>query len=702
MPLDAIPINAGRRVVHAACPHDCPDTCAMLVTVQNGKAVEIRGDPAHPTTDGTLCTKVARYLDRTYAPDRVLHPMRRIGRKGEGRFARISWDDALDEIAERFTAIVKTDGPQAIVPYSYCGTMGLIQGSSMDRRFFHRLGASLLDRTICATAGKAGWVSVIGASVGMDLEQFENSRLILIWGSNPVTSNLHLWTRVQEAKRRGARIVAIDPYRSATAEKCHEHIALLPGTDAALAFGVMHLLIAENRLDRDYIDRYTVGFEALAARAAEWTPERVAATCGIPIEQLLRLARDYGTIKPAAIRLNYGMQRAHGGGNAVRAVACLPALVGAWRDPAGGALLSSSGTYPVDHVALERPDLTRNAPRTINMSAIGDALLDADDPPISAIFVYNSNPLAVAPDSAKVTQGFARDDLLCVVHEIFQTDTADYADILLPATTQLEQTDIHSSYGHLYALANNAAIAPLGDALPNTEVFRRLAAKMGFDEPCFSDSDEALAQQAYRWDDPRALGLDWETLKSDGWQRLNVPAVYAPFAQGNFPTASRKCELWSEKLRAQGQDPLPAVLLPRESAATNAALAARYPLAFISPPARNYLNSSFANLPAFVAEEKTPRLEIHPDDAHRRSIRTGDVVRIFNDRGTFTATARVTDRARRGVVVAPSIWWRKLALDGENANAVTGQALTDLGRAATFYDCLVEVAPAHIKDRQPL
>jgi len=675
----------------------------MLVTVENGKAIEIRGDPAHPPTDGKLCTKVARYLDRTYSPDRVLHPMRRVGRKGEGRFARVSWDEALDEIAERFTAIVKSaDGPQAIVPYSYCGTMGLVQSQSMDRRFFHRLGASLLDRTICATAGKAGWVSVIGASVGMDLEQFENSRLIVIWGSNPVTSNLHLWTRVQEAKRRGARIVAIDPYRSATAEKCHEHIALLPGTDAALAYGIMHVLIADDLVDRDYIERYTVGFDALAARAAEWTPERAAQTCGIAPDQVLRLAHDYGTIKPAAIRLNYGMQRAHGGGNAVRAVACLPALVGAWRDPAGGALLSSSGTFPVDGAALERPDLIRGAPRTINMSAIGDALLHAGDPPIKAIFVYNSNPLAVAPESAKVTCGFAREDLFCVVHEIFQTDTADYADILLPATTQLEQTDVHSSYGHLYAVANNPAIEPLGEALPNTEVFRRLAARMGFDEPCFSESDEDIARGALRWTDARAQGLDWETMKQNGWQRLNVPRAYAPFAQGNFPTPSRKCEFRSEKLRAQGHDALPEVLLPRESAATNVNLAKRYPLAFISPPARNFLNSSFANLPAFVTEEKTPRLDIHPDDAKARGIASGDAVRIFNDRGAFTATARVTDRARPGVVVAPSIWWRKLAAGGENANAVTGQALTDLGRAATFYDCLVEVAPAHARDRQPL
>jgi anaerobic selenocysteine-containing dehydrogenase len=572
--------------------------------------------------------------------------------------------------------------------------MGLLQGSSMDRRFFHRLGASLLDRTICSAAGKAGWGAVIGASIGMDMEAYVDSRLILIWGSNPITSNLHFWTRAQEAKRRGARLVAIDPYRSATAEKCHEHIAPLPGTDAALAFGIMHLLIENAHIDRDYIERHTIGFDALAERVREWTPDRVASTCGIPREQIVRLAQDYGTIKPAAIRLNYGMQRIRGGGNAVRAVACLPALVGAWRDPAGGALLSSSGTFPVNAQALERPDLIQGSPRTINMSAIGDALLDARDPPIRAIYVYNSNPAAVAPDSSRVIAGFSREDLFCVVHEIFKTDTADYADILLPATTQLEQIDVHSSYGHLYAVANNPAIAPIAEALPNTEVFRRLAARMGFDDPCFSESDDALASAAFRANDARAQGIAWETLKEAGWQRLNVPHPYAPFANGNFPTRSGKCEFWSDALAAEGQDPLPAYLPPRESAASNPALAERYPLAFLSPPARNFLNSSFANLPAFVAEEKTPHLDIQADDATARGIATGDPVRVFNDRGSLLAIARVTDRARPGVVVAPSVWWRKLAPGGENANAVTSQALTDLGRAATFYDCLVEVRPA--------
>jgi len=664
----------------------------MLVTVDGGRAVAIQGAPDHPPTQGTLCTKVARYLERTYSDQRLLHPMKRIGRKGEGRFARIGWDEALDTIASRFGDIVREHGAEAILPYSYAGNMGLLQYGSMDRRFFHRLGASLLDRTICASAGKAGWTAVIGAAMGMDVERYVDSRLIVIWGSNAIASNLHFWTRAQEAKRRGARLVAIDPLRSATAEKCHEHIALMPGTDAALAYGVMHVLIRDGRIDRDYVERYTLGFDALARRAADWTPQRVAATCRIPVEQVERLAYDYGTTRPAAIRLNYGMQRTAGGGNAVRAVACLPALVGAWRDAAGGALLSSSGTYPIDARALERPDLMRGEPRTINMSALGDALTAAS-PPVRALFVYNSNPVAVAPESSKVVEGMKRDDLFVVVHELFQTDTADYADILLPATSQLEHFDVHHSYGHLYVQVNHPSIAPLGEALPNTELFRRLAARMGFDEPALAESDESMARALFRRDDPRSATLDFDGLMRDGFRRLAVPECYAPFAEGRFPTPSGRCEFWSERLRERGDDPLPAVILPRESTDTDPALGARYPLAFISPPARNFLNSSFANLPAFLAEERTPRLLVHPDDAAKRGIATGMQVRAFNDRGAFVAEAQVSDRTRPGVVVAPSIWWRKLAPGGENANAVTSQALTDLGRAATFYDCLVEVQP---------
>ncbi|HTP47140.1 MAG TPA: molybdopterin oxidoreductase family protein [Casimicrobiaceae bacterium] len=692
MPLDPAVTAPGRTVVRAACPHDCPDTCALEITVENGRAIRVDGAADHPTTRGVLCTKVARYLERTYSSERVLYPLRRTGRKGSRSFERMSWDEALDTISTRFKEIAASaDGPQAILPYSYAGTMGLLQYCSMDRRFFHRLGASLLDRTICSTAGKAGYVATIGASIGTDIEQFENAKLILIWGSNPIVSNLHLWSRVQEAKRRGAKLVAIDPYRSLTAEKCQVHLAPLPGTDAALALGMMHVLIAEDLLDHDYIDRYTLGFDALRQRVREYPPERAAQITGLPAADIVGLARDYGTIKPAAIRLNYGMQRHAGGGMAMRTAACLPALVGAWREPAGGALLSSSGAYPVNSKALERPDLIWNNPRTINMSAIGDALLETRNPPIRAIYVYNSNPLAVAPESAKVVAGFSREDLFCVVHDVFLTDTADYADIVLPATTQLEHLDVHSSYGHLYVLANNPAIAPLGEAKPNTEVFRLLAARMGFGEDCFRESDEDIARNAFLPDHPRLRGLDWEKLRTEGWRRLDVPTPFAPFAQGSFPTPSGKCEFYSESLKQQGIDPLPTYIPPRESAASNPALAAKFPLAIISPPARHALNSTFANLPVFIEHEQTPWLDIHPDDAAARGIADGDQVRVFNGRGSLRLTARVSTRSRTGVVVALSIWWRKLSPDGNNANALTGQALTDLGRAATFYDCLVEV-----------
>jgi anaerobic selenocysteine-containing dehydrogenase len=466
----------------------------MLVTVKDGVAVKIQGDPTMPFTRGTLCTKVAHYLERTYSPDRILFPQKRVGKKGEGRFRRIGWDEALDEIAARLKAAA-ADDPQTILPCSYAGTMGMLQYSSMDRRFFHRLGASQLDRTLCSSAGKAGIKATLGGSYGMDPERFDESKLILIWGSNPIVSNLHFWSRAQEAKRRGAKLVAIDPYRSLTAEKCSQHIALLPGTDAALALGMMHVLITEELIDRDYVERYTVGFEALKKRVlAEYDPARAAAICGIPVEEVVQLARDYGRTKPAGIRLNYGMQRHAGGGIAARTIACLPALVGAWRDPAGGIVLTTADFYGFDHAKLERPDLLKKKTRVINHAALGDALTAAQ-PPVRAMIVYNNNPVAVCPDSTKVVAGFSREDLFTVVMDSFMTDTADYADIVLPATTQLEHLDVHKSYGHLYVLANNPAIAPVGESLPNIEVFRRLAARMGFDDPCFRDSDDDVARR---------------------------------------------------------------------------------------------------------------------------------------------------------------------------------------------------------------
>jgi anaerobic selenocysteine-containing dehydrogenase len=692
-------LEVERRLVRAACPHDCPDTCAMQITVEDGVAVKVEGAKDHPFTQGTLCTKVSRYLERTYSKERVLFPLKRRGPKGsagsgKSGFTRISWDEALATIADKFRAVA-ADDPQGILPYDYAGTMGYVQSHSMGMRFFHRLGASLLERTICSSAGKAGMKITLGGSFGMDPERFDEAKLILIWGSNPIVSNLHLWSRVQEAKRRGAKVIAIDPYRSLTAEKCSEHLAPLPGTDGALALGLMHVIIGEERIDRDYVAKHTLGFEQLKARVREYPPEKVAAITGLAAEKIVALAREYADTRPAAIRLNYGMQRHAGGGMAVRNVTCLPALTGAWRDAAGGVSLSTGGFFDMNAAKLERADLLPRGkpPRSINMVAIGDALLEAK-PPLRALYVYDSNPVAVAPDSRRVIAGFSRADLFTVVHEVFLTDTCDYADIVLPATTQLEHTDIHSAYGHLYVLANNPAIAPLGEALPNSEVFRRLAARMGFNEDCFRDSDEDICRQALGAANPRMQGIEWEALKAKGWQRLNLPERFAPFAEGNFATPSGKCEFYSETAKGMGMDPLPAFIPPRESAQSNPALAKQYPLAIISPPNRHFLNSSFANLPFAIAEAGEPSLDIHPADAAARGIAEGDTLRIFNDRGAFSAKARVSGRARRGVVVALSVWWKKLSPDGKNANDITSQALTDIGRGATFYDCLVEVERA--------
>ncbi len=678
---------SGTRTVRGACPHDCPDTCALRITVQDGRVVKVAGDPDHPPTHGALCTKVSRYPERSYSADRVLTPLKRVGRKGEGRFEPCSWDEALDDIAARLKAIAARD-PQAILPYSYAGTMGLVQGDGMSARFFHRLGASLLDRTICSSAGGEALTAAYGLPVGMHAEHFAESRLIIIWGSNSITSNLHFWTFAQQAKRAGAKLICIDPRRTETAEKCHQHIALLPGTDGALALGLMHELIANDALDHDYLARHVSGWPELRARALLWPPERAASECGITADEVRGLARDYAATKPAAIRLNYGMQRVRGGGNAVRLIAMLPCITGAWRHRAGGLLLSSSGWFrPRMRAAwLQRPDLLgERRPRTINMSTIGDDLLRetsaAFGPQVEAVVVYNSNPVAVAPESAKVARGFAREDLFCVVLEHFLTDTADHADYVLPATTQLEHWDAHRAYGHTYAMLNEPAVPPLGQARSNAEIFRQLAARMGYTEPCFADSDETLARGAF---DPEHV--DPAALAAQGWAKLKI--AEAPFAEGGFPTPDGKARAG----KAPGLD-VPDYVPNYEGPRSAPELAARYPLAMISPPARHFLNSSFVNVPSLRAAEREPLLEMHPQDAAARGITTGATVRVFNERGEYLCKADVNERARPGVVNGLGVWWRKFGLAGTNVNQLTHQRLTDIGRAPTFYDCLVEVQP---------
>ena len=685
-------------VVRAACPHDCPDTCAMLVTVENRRAVKVAGDPDHPFTQGFLCAKVNRYVERTYHADRLTTPLRRIGAKGEGKFAPISWEEALDTIATRLRGIIHSpDGAQAILPYSYAGTMGMVQGNSMDFRFFHLLGASKLDRTICSTPGKVGMQMTVGANIGADPEGIPESDLVLLWGTNTLTSNPHLWPFVLEARKRGAPVICIDPIRTRTAEQCDEWIGIRPGTDAALALAMMHVVFAEGLQDDDFLAQHTLGADEMRARAAEWTPERAAGITGVSAETIRSLARRYGRAKAAFIRVNYGLQRHYGGGMAVRTIACLPAVTGHWRRAGGGVQLSSSANFEFDKTALERPGLSPPV-RTINMIRLGDALTRPDagvgGPPVKALIVYNSNPAAVAPDRNEVLRGFAREDLFTVVLEHFQTDTADWADIVLPATTQLEHWDVHLSYGHHYVTLNRPSIAPVGESKPNSEIFRLLAARLGITHEAVRDDDVTIIRQALSSGKDKLKGVTFETLLERGWARLNVPTPYLPFATGGFLTPSGKCEFRSQRMVELGFDALPTFTPPREFPDDVPELAARFPLTLVSSPAHQFLNSTFVNVDTLRRSAREPELMIHPADAALRGIADGMQVRVHNDRGEFVAKARVSDAVRTASVWAPSIWWGKYARDGNNANQTTSQLETDLGHGPVFYDNLVEVSPA--------
>ncbi len=707
------------QIVTGVCPHDCPDSCSWQVAVDRatGRALDIWGHPDHPVTAGALCTKVDRYLERTYHRGRLTTPLKRTGAKGEGRFTPVSWDEAIGGIAARLQEIIARYGAESVLPYSYAGTMGLLQGEGMAQRFFNRMGASQLARTICSVAGGEGYAYTIGATEGMETEAFARAKLILIWGSNTLTSNMHLWPFVQQAKNDGARVVVIDPARTRTARAAGEWFPLRPGTDAALALAMMHVIIGEDLIDADYVARYTLGFDALAARAAEWTPERAAEITGAPAERIRELARAYATTRPAAIRVNYGLQRHAGGGMAARTVACLPALVGAWRDHGGGIQLSASGAFRhMDRTTLHRSDLLTGEPRTLNMIRLGDALsLDPDaiarahhhprpvdaetrpedaGPPVKALIVYNSNPAAVNPDQSAVLDGLRRDDLFAVVLEHFQTDTADYADYVLPATTQLEHWDIIKPYGHLHLALNRPAIAPVGQSLPNSEIFRRLAAAMSYAEPCFAQSDEEVLRQLVESQThPTFSGITWDALLDKGFMRLKLPQPYLPFAQGGFPTPSGKCEFYSERMAQDGYDPLPAYTPPAWQQAGEPPIDTDAPLVCISPPAHSFLNSSFVNVDRLRTREGQPLLRIHPADAAARAITEAATVRVWNERGEVRLVAALDDGLAPGTVLAPGVWWAKFSPDGRNVNQLTPQQQSDMGGGASFYDVRVQVEP---------
>jgi anaerobic selenocysteine-containing dehydrogenase len=672
---------------HSVCALDCPDACSLLIDVDGtGRGSRLRGNPGHPVTRGFLCGKVARYLDREYSPDRLLYPQKRIGRKGEGKFARISWDEARDEIAERLRGVAGRYGPEAVLPYSYAGTMGYLNGSGMDRRFFHRLGACRLDRTICSSAGIAGLTEALGVRYAPEPEQFRHAKLIIAWGANILGTNVHLWPFIVEARRNGAKFYTIDPYRNRTGMLSDRHYAIRPGTDTALALAMMHVIAAEGLEDRDYVDRYTLGFEYLKERVREWTPNRAEQLTGIPAAGIVELAREYASTRPAAIRLNYGVQRSDRGAQAVRTVALLPALTGAWRDVGGGVQLSTSAAFQVNRAALERPDLQFASPlgrqaRIVNMTLLGEALNSLDSPRVHAVVVYNSNPAAIAPDQSSVRKGLMREDLFTVVLEQFQTDTADFADIVLPSTTFLEHTDLYFAYGHYHLQLARPALPAPGEALPNNEVFRRLAARMGFEEPCFRDSDDDMIRGLLDSGHPFLEGITLEALDAQHSIRLKLPDPFVPFAEGGFGTPSGKCEFHAESL---GFEP------PVESRAGDRELGARFPLELISPKNDDSMNSTFGN--RADTDANTSILTIHPVDAAGRGIASGDAVLVFNGRGKVMLRAKVADTVMAGVVCAPSVRWPKKAPDGSGINVLTSQRLTDRGGGPTFYSCLVQVA----------
>jgi anaerobic selenocysteine-containing dehydrogenase len=705
-------MKSEKTTVKGACPQDCPDTCAFIYTVENGRLVDVRGDPNHPVTQGRLCTKLNDFAAHHYNPNRVLYPMRRVGPKGAGEFERISWAEALAEIKSRWARIIDEFGSAAILPCSYLGQEGVVNGLTVGDAFFNRLGSTVAEKTFCGVGRDVGAHLTIGGSTGVDPESLVHARYVILWAVNTLSTGNHQWPFIAEAKRRGAKIVAIDPLRSKTAAQADWHIPIKPGTDAALALGMMNVIISEGLYDRDYVERYTVGFEELAARAAEYPVERVASITGIPVQDILTLSREYATQAPAVIRLGVAIERSRNGGQAARAILCLPALVGAWRHVGGGYIGITMGAFALKWDAMCRPDWIKEGSRVFNLNNLGKVLLETSEPPIKSMMIYNVNPVVQAPDQERIKKGLLREDLFLVVSELFVTDTAKYADILLPATMQAEQTDLMFSWGHFYWTYNNKAIEAPGEAVPNSQLFRLLAGTMGFDEPEWSRTDEEMIRDFIDWDSPLMEGITFEGLKENGYMKAAVgdKDVRAPHAEGNFPTPSGKCEFKSSEA-ANGNfvpppfrsgyeafqdgsyiDPLPTHIPPFESQGSSPQVAAKYPLNIISPKAHGFLNSQYANEIKQRRREGDPVLIMHPEDAQTRGISNGDAVKIFNDRGSFVGAAILSTDTMKGVVASYLGHWGSDSRAKSAVNSISSDRTANMGRAPTFNDNLVEVA----------
>ena len=679
--------SVGERTVRVTCTHDCPDACAMLVTVREGRAVEVAPNPAHPVTGHHLCAKVDRYLERVYSPDRVLTPLARTGPKGSGRFARISWDEALDRVASRWREIAASDGPAAILPYSYLGSMGTLSAFGTMHAVFHRLGATRLERTICG--GQRTALSALVGATFFDPEQLPQARLLLVWGMDPISTSIHTWDLLQRARKAGARLVVIDPYRSRTAERADLHLRPRPGTDGALALGMLHVILRDGLEDADYLARHASGLDALRAAVAAWTPEAAAAETGLDASEIAALAREYAATRPAAIRVGIGMQRAAGAGMAIRAIHCLPVVAGQWRRPGGG-VADARTVRMVDVDRLQRPDLGPAAPRTINMIQLGRHLTDPSlRPPIRSLYVWNANPAVIAPEQSLVLQGLRREDLFTVVHEQFLTDTARHADIVLPATTMLEQQDLVGSWGISYVGLNPRAIEPVGEARSNAEVARGLAARLGFDDEVFRLDDGELIALALRGSSAERDGASLERLQTEGFARVGPPRDVAPFAEGGFPTPSRTFEFDSVDLARAGRGRVPVYIAPAESPETAPELAARFPLRLLTLKRHHSINSSYGSLPVYLRAEPEAVVEIHPDDAARRGLVDGARVRVWNDRGEVRYRARLSERVAPGTVAVPFGRW---VGESGGANTLTSARLGDIGNGPTVCDALVEVA----------